>query len=87
MNGAATAIPLTRQITRSAGQGVSFSISLPGAELDVELVLGQEASPSSLSPIEQGFGGEVLQVMVICEDRELNAMQVHVPLLKTGYDC
>ena len=52
----------------------------------MELILGQKAGPPSLSPIEEGFGGEVLQVMVICEDREFNAMQVHVPLLKTGND-
>ena len=87
MNRAATAIPLTRQISRSAGQGVSFTIGFSRTELNVELVLGQEAGPPSLSPIEEGFGGEVLQVMVICEDREFNTVQVHVPLLETGYDC
>ena len=86
MNGATTAIPLIRQISRSASQGVSFAVGLSRTKLNVELVLGQEAGPPSLSPIEEGFGGKVLQVMVICEDRKFNTMQVHVSFFQASHN-
>ena len=79
-------IPICREISRSAGQCVRFPISIAGSEHDLEVKLGHQSCLSYLSPIQEGFGSKVLQVVVVRADGEGGAMYVHVPFIKARDD-
>ena len=84
-----TVIPLFREISRSMGECVSLPILITRAEGNQKVILGQEAGPTCLPPVEERLSREVLQVVVVSKNNKqtLKRVKINMPFLQTHHNC